>query len=383
MVAPDYTADTSGTGYTVGKSVPYYKQIFQNAEPIHYIRLGYFLDWINKNILYNIDNDSNKKILKIDTDVKTNIIHLIQNQLSYNLNVCIFKTTYSYEYGASSTTYFAYPYGDEFVHTYSQTPNEYSYPTDNEYGYLMNAYFSLEYILNEIENKKDKNGKTSIYDLLVSLCDGFNQATGHYNKLEVTVDSETNKVRFTDGVELPDRDLILGQIDPGISVETALFDTYGYVYERTGSDVISNAGFIRDLNFTTTVSPNLATMITVGSTNHGYVVGEDSTALSRMNLGITDRYKKTINEPTPPGQTNNIELTTQQKYTNVLSEFGQYVAFIGYTAPNKPSLFSTDILGNFSQTQTQLYEYEQAFQTSEAAKTDSTIASVSRSTFFL
>jgi hypothetical protein len=116
MVAPDYTVDTSGTGYTVGKSVPYYKQIFQNAEPIHYIRLGYFLDWINKNILYNIDNDSNKKILKIDTDVKTNIIHLIKNQVSYNLNVCIFKTTYSYEYSASSTTYFAYPYGDSLEH---------------------------------------------------------------------------------------------------------------------------------------------------------------------------------------------------------------------------------------------------------------------------
>jgi hypothetical protein len=240
----------------------------------------------------------------------------------------------------------------------------------------MNAYFSLEYILNEIENKKDKNGKTSIYDLLVSLCDGFNQATGHYNKLEVTVDSETNKVRFTDGVELPDRDLILGQIDPGISVETALFNTYGYVYEGKGDNITSSAGFIRDLNFTTTVSPNLATMITVGSTNHGYVVGEDSTALSRMNLGITDRYKETINEPIPPGQTNNsTELTLLQKYRNTLLDFDQYVAFIGYTAPNKPSLLSTDILGNFSQTQTQLYEYEQAFQTSEAAKTDSTIAS--------
>jgi hypothetical protein len=377
MAHAGYLPDTSNTGYTTGQSLPYYKQVFQNTEPIYYIRLGYFLEWINKNLLYNVNNKPNQKILKIDTNVKTNIIHLIENQVSSNLNICVFKTVYSYPLGPSAKTYFAYPYGDNFVHAYSATPNQYSYPTDNRYGYLMNAYFSLEYILNEIENKKDKNGKTSIYDLLTSLCDGFNQSTGNYNKLEVTIDSETNTARFTDSVELPDRDLILNQLnDPEISTEEALFDTYRYVDAEINNETVSSAGFIRDLSFTTTVSPDLATMITVGSTNHGYVVGEEATALSRMNLGITDRYKESINEP----DTNvNYEDTLEVKYKTALNDFDQYVAYIGYTqyssTNSKPSLLNTSDLGNFSQTQTQLYEYQQAYNTYKASQVDPTAAS--------
>ena len=392
MVAPQYVPDTSGTGFAPDKSTPYFKQTFLNGDPIYYIRLGYFLDWLNTNVLYNIDDDSTKKILEIDIDVKTNIIHSIKNQVSSDLDVCVFKTIFTNNIGINNafttqrrTTYFGYPDADTFIHTYLVTSGYFNEPVDNNYGYLMNVYFGLEYILNEIENKKDENGKTSIYDLLTSLCEGFNKATGHYNKLEVTIDSETNIARFTDSVLLPNRDTVLNQIDPDISTETALFDTYRYVYTGTGDNVVSNAGFVRDLNFTTTVSPDLATMITVGSTNHGYVIGEDSTALSRMNLGITDRYKETINPPQPPGQTEtNNNVTLEQKYNDSLKWFNQYVNYIGYTITNitgnapkyeKPNRLNPDDLANFSELQTQLYEYQQALETINAAAINPTAAS--------
>jgi len=339
--------------------VPYFKQEFQNAIPVYYIRLGYFLKWLEKNVIYNINDESDKKILKIDTDVKSNIIHILPNQVSSDVQVCVFKQSYNrfnVDGSVDSTTYFAAPSGGDFTHNYG---------TDNIYGYLMNAYFSLDYILNEIENKKDKNGKTSTYDLLTSLCDAWNNSTGNYNKLEVTVDSETNTARFIDSVLLPDRDNIINQLNPDASVETAIFDTYKYVYDG----VTSNAGFIRDLSFTTTVSPDLATMITVGSTNHGYVVGEDATALSRMNLGITDRYKETINDPTPPGQTNpNTTPTLQQKYSKALFAYDQYMREVGYTtyangaSPSMPSLYKKDVIVDFQQLQNQLLEYYQAKQ---------------------
>ena len=347
-----------------------FKQIFSNGPSIYYIRLGHFLNFLKDNILYNINDDPTRKILKINTDVKSNIIHLLNNQVGADLNVCIFKCKFT---APGATIYFATPKGDEFVHTYG---------TDNQYGYLMNAYFSLEYILNELDNKKDKNGKTSIYDLLTSLCDGWNQATGHYNKLEITVDSETNEARFTDSVLLPDRDTILGQLDdPDISIETALFDTYGYVYSGSGDNFTSSAGFIRDLSFTTTVSPDLATMITVGSTNHGYVVGEDSTALSRMNLGITDRYKETINPPIPSGQTN--QNTNEPLYVRYVVPFRNFILFlndIGYTIFNNgtqttPQFSDPVTIKDFSQIQAQLIEYEQAYNTAEAARIDPTAAS--------
>ena len=52
-------------------------------------------EWLNENILYNINDDSAMKILKIDTDIKTNLIHLLPNQVSSNINVCVFKQVYT------------------------------------------------------------------------------------------------------------------------------------------------------------------------------------------------------------------------------------------------------------------------------------------------
>jgi hypothetical protein len=66
---------------------------------------------------------------------------------------------------------------------------------------------------------------------------------------------------------------------------------YGLYYTLNNT---ATSGFIRDLNFSTTISPELATMITIGSTANGYVVGEDATALSRMNNGLEDRFKKLL-----------------------------------------------------------------------------------------
>ena len=207
----------------------------------------------------------------------------------------------------------------------------------------------------------------------------------NYNKLEVIIDETTKTIKLVDSVLLPDRDDIIKSLNTDISTETALFNTYGYVYSGSGDNFKSDAGFIRDLSFTTTVSPELATMITVGSTNHGYVVGEDSTALSRMNLGITDRYKETINDPEDVTQSNydpnDIFLSPLEiKYKEALRTFETFVKSAGYTAYSgsfslKPSSPEGEYASNFASIQSQLIEYDLAVSTAEAARTNPTAAS--------
>jgi len=64
----------------------------------------------------------------------------------------------------------------------------------NRYGYIMNAYFNMTWILTNMDRLKDKTtGKVSLFDLLTCLCDGWNEATGNFNKLAPVVDSETNE----------------------------------------------------------------------------------------------------------------------------------------------------------------------------------------------
>ena len=47
----------------------------------------------------------------------------------------------------------------------------------------------------------------------------------------------------------------------------------------------------------TEITPDLANMITIGATANGYVTGQDSTMLSNLNNGTTDRIKPTITSP--------------------------------------------------------------------------------------
>jgi hypothetical protein len=78
------------------------------------------------------------------------------------------------------------------------------------------------------------------------------------------------------------------KIDTKLNIKYAEFELYGY------NTVDNTAGFIKDFNFKTELSPAMSTMITVGATANGTVVGENATALSRLNNGYTDRFKPFI-----------------------------------------------------------------------------------------
>jgi hypothetical protein len=137
----------------------------------------------------------------------------------------------------------------------------------------------------------------ALIDLLKILTTCFCSSTGNYNSIEPTVDYETNTIKFIDDVKLPDFSAIISKL-PNQSNITARFDMFGYY--ATPNPNVSTAGIVRDLSLTTTVSPNLATMLTIGAQSNGYVTGQDATALSVMNYGLKDRVKEEWIEPTNP-----------------------------------------------------------------------------------
>ena len=92
-----------------------------------------------------------------------------------------------------------------------------------------------------------------------------------------------------------------------------IFDLYGYNTKNKTSNFIHNIGL------TTEITPEYATMITIGSTANGYAVGEDATAFSKWNTGIVDRFKQEISQPLPP--TNNT--SSLDKYNTILQNYYQ------------------------------------------------------------
>jgi hypothetical protein len=103
-------------------------------------------------------------------------------------------------------------------------------------------------------------------------------------------------------------------------------------------------------------------MITIGATQNGYVVGQDATALSRMNNGLLDTFKPKISSP----NTNDASYSTgslNEDYQNTIIAYNTFIKELGskntVTQPN----YNIEAITNFQQTAVSLTEYDQAAQT--------------------
>jgi hypothetical protein len=337
-------------------NVAFFKQIYDGKSSItqYYIKFGWFLKWIEKNLIYNVDTGNagittQIKLLKINNNVKENIIYLLGRQISANPGVCLFRTQYNF--------------ADKNYSVFANDADQFTFNVGtNRYGYIMNAYFSMSWILQQMESLKNaKDNKVSLFDLLECLCNGWNTSTGGFNKLAPVVDSETNEIKILDEVVLPNKDSILDGLKK--STKLAKFDVQGYYFDKNGT---STGGFIRDLNFTTTIPSNLATMITVGATQNGYVVGQDATALSRMNNGLKDRFKPDLSTPGENKTQVPSSSSLEQDYAGPINDFNTFLKEIGsYNGINYPKL-NWEAMHAFSNTITTLFEYDQAKQTQGA-----------------
>ena len=349
-------------------SIDYFAQTFTgDLTKEYYIRFGYFLKFLQDNIITNIDYDPSIKLINIDYDMKSNIMNVLGYTISSDPKICYIKR----EYTQSDITYYYIPLAEDFVIPFNDSAIK------GIYGYVMNIYFNMTWILTKIDELKDDKGKISLYSLLDALCKGYNESTGNFNKLEPIIDAEENIIRILDDVALPDRDAILkSSLLSGsfgdISTDNVVFDTYGYYYGTGLPNTpygagVPHAGFINDLSFTTTVSPELATMITVGSTKQGYVKGQDATALSRMNNGLTDRFKKQItNSNEKPESPTKPPVPLETQYAAALKAFNYYLENLGTTTTSDIPNYDEKSVEDFKNTQTQLIEYQQASSTQAA-----------------
>jgi hypothetical protein len=136
-------------------------------------------------------------------------------------------------------------------------------------------------------------------------------------------------------------------------------------------------------------------MITVGATSNGYVLGEDATALSRMNSGLEDRFKKKIEIPetskfidgddfeslknrleqkTPETESSDtfqnqikksLEASPSSKnpiekdYEKVFIAFNTFLKDLSNGDGTKPPKWNQEAITSFTNVQTQLLEYDQ------------------------
>lgn len=338
----DYWANTgespgSGGNVTNGASntidtikIPYGGK---NADYTWYIRLGAFLDFIEKKLMYHFDvNGTTTPALYFDTEVETNLMYIEPTQISTDPEVCVVKRNILIGGGlykfAESGELFESP-------LFSKLPGN-PYAGINPYGQIMNIYVSMKFILLKLDELKNADtNKVVLIDFLNNILSAINSSLGGTSKLEVTINETTVIIR--DGNPLPDIKNVIevmkaNTIKYDIYDKYAQFDLYGYSTKNppnSTTDIYGGKGhasFIKDFSFTTEISPELSTMLTVGATANSTVVGENSTAFSKFNAGLTDRYKEKIVYLKDDGTPDTENYTINSAYQQMGSQVGDIIS---------------------------------------------------------
>jgi hypothetical protein len=213
----------------------------------------------------------------------------------------------------------------------------------------MNIYVSHPQILKSLEANLDDKGNLSIFNFLKDICTALNVALGGLNNLEPVIDESDNTLHIIDASY---------HTQPkGHGYE---FELYGYnKLNKINPNVISS-NFVRSFNLKTEITPEFATMASIGATAAGYVKGTENTMFSRWNMsqGLTDRFQEEYHAPTSN--------TAQEARNDVLDLYksriwlGMLKAF-GYTtgAGGKIQLDDNVINSNLSMI-TEFFKYVQS-----------------------
>ena len=247
----------------------------------YFITFGELLNIFQNNLIPGIEISGKiDPCLDIENDPFTNKISYYPNQTSLDPRVCVFK----YVFGSIGEDNPKYNISGILAPGYLYGLKDYvSVEGDNVlYGKLMNIYLNYDFI-SKCLTSNTKDGKLSVYKFFQKICDGLNRALGGVNNIEPIIKND-KIITFIDQNPIP------GLLET-LSVDKTIVDLEVYGYnEASGS-----ANFVQDISFKTQITPNLASMMTIGTTAGG--VNEDGTAFSYWNEGLLDRYAPKYIEP--------------------------------------------------------------------------------------
>jgi hypothetical protein len=247
----------------------------------YYIRMSEFLNFLNKNCFptYNKNvSGTEEPIIKIK-DIDNKCLTM-PNQISYDPTVCLIRNKLKY------------PGGKEYD-IFSPLAPFTGESFEKEYGDVNRIYLNFATIKSIINDNTDERGDVSIFSFLEGICNKINKALGGINNLEPILNESKNQIEIID----------TSYVSENINKKQTAFQIYGY-NGKIGSE--SESTFVRNVNLATKISPEFASMVSIGATAGGYTKGMEATAFSKWNRGMVDRFAeeykppKSVTPQTPP-----------------------------------------------------------------------------------
>jgi len=270
----------------------------------YYVRLGYLLEWMEKNSLYydtsktppstpptsstlETNNTPNQNspllgnpIFNINYNEETNFCLRFPSQFSSDPRVCIVPSIYKNKVKDKDNKEIDVSWD---ILPDLQKNKGYIIEGNDYVGKLMNIFVNIDNIAAKINDNTDANGKTSLLKFLTALLNDINDALGNVNKLEATFNPEENELQIIEGSSLQKVEEQLLAAEQR-NHPMAVFQIYGI-----GTDSIPIGSFITNVDFQVQLPPNMASMATISAQASGNIVGENATGLSKLNGGLTDR----------------------------------------------------------------------------------------------
>jgi hypothetical protein len=180
------------------------------------------------------------------------------------------------------------------------------------YGLLMNLYINFEFIAGLLVANGGPDQELSLFKFLQDLCNGINSALGGVNKLEPIIKN----------------DYIVTIIDQTLSSNDPILvnlEVYGYNPSNPNKNQPNSiSNFVKDIKFTSKITPQLASMVSIGATAAGSSTSEiDGTAFSKWSEGLVDRFTKEILEPNNLSSLNDEVKVGESKYREEFNKFPQ------------------------------------------------------------
>jgi hypothetical protein len=272
-----------------------------------YMKLGVLLKYINDNLL--IVNSQNQNYISIDFDFDSNLCTTHPFQFSADPDICVIPF-YSpklnggaFDFNTKNTSYF------------NQITLENFRQTDSDYvGKLMHIHVNIDYITSVIESSTDEETQ-SLYlqSFLQNLMNGIQGALGGINKFTVSYNNEENLIKIYDDVPL----------DPKVTKtnegEVATFRAFGVEPGIQGS-------FVTNVSLNATISPDFATMISIGAQANGTNDITNATALTKFNKGLTDSITP-VKQSTDTTEKETPESRLSKNYSKFMSNGGLIFEF--------------------------------------------------------
>jgi len=337
--------------------------LYANKLDKYYIRLGALLNYIQKRlIIANVeDKEKPSPLLNIDTDRDTNLMYTDPNQVaSSDPRICLiggirYKSRNAKQPVDIIPELSKYPIFDLSFKVISPDYTA-------QAGRIMNIYVNTAFIIQKLIELRDDGGKVNLYSLIESILSSINKTLGNVNSLELVIDEDTNTALIIDGTPIPNGEQLIPEIkkNPNTAEEPPTILAYGYYNNGTENQ---SAGFVRDISFQTKISNELVSMLSIGATANGTVVGEDATAFSKWNYGLEPVMNKSLDYPTNSKESN--EIKDINKKINTIKDDNKLLeeAFLKYIDQYKNLNFeSLEDFDQYTDLVPRYIEYQQNIQ---------------------